>query len=67
MNFQLDLIRDKIECFEAESIKALEEKIQAQIEVNQAILLEVHNISHQMHVSEDGRRFYSAMVHFKVK
>ncbi|RFU61479.1 DUF2536 family protein [Bacillus sp. V59.32b] len=67
MSFQLDLIRDKIECFEAESIKALEEKIQSQIEVNQAILLEVHNISHQMHVSEDGRRFYSAMVHFKVK
>lgn len=67
MNFQLDLIRNKIECFEAESIKALEEKIQAQIEANQAILLEVHNMSHQMHVTEEGKKFYSAMVHFKMK
>jgi hypothetical protein len=67
MNFQLHLIQDKVEFFEAESIKVLEERIQAQIEVNTAIMLEVHNVSHQMHLTEEGRRFYSAVVHFKVK
>lgn len=67
MNFQLDLIQDKVEFFEAESIKVLEEKIQSKIEANKAILLEVHSVSHQMHVTEEGRRFYSAVVHFKVK
>ncbi|PLT34617.1 DUF2536 family protein [Bacillus sp. V5-8f] len=67
MNFQLDLIQDKVEFFEADSIKALEDKIQSQIEVNKAILLEVYHVSHQMHVTEEGRRFYSAMVHFKAK
>lgn len=69
MNFQLnlDLIEDKIEFFEAESLKTLEEKIQAQIEINKAILLQVHSVSHQMYVSEEGRRFYSAVVHFKAK
>lgn len=67
MNFQLDLIQDKVEFFEAESLKVLEEKIQSQIEANKAILLEVHSVSHQMHVTEEGRRFYNAVVHFKVK
>ena len=69
MNFQLnlDLIEDKIEFFEAESLKTLEEKIQAQIEINKAIMLQVHSVSHQMYVSEEGRRFYSAVVHFKAK
>lgn len=38
-----------------------------QIENNKAILLEVHSVSHQMHVSEEGRRFYSAVVHYKAK
>ncbi|WP_409299171.1 DUF2536 family protein [Peribacillus sp. SCS-26] len=60
-------MEDKIEFFEALSIKELEEKIQSQIEVNKAILLQVHSVSHQMHVSEEGRRFYSAAVHFKAK
>ncbi|PLT30907.1 DUF2536 family protein [Peribacillus deserti] len=67
MNFHLDLIEDKIEFFEAENIKDLEQKIQAQIEINKSILLEVSSVSHQMHVSEEGRRFYSAVVHFKAK
>ncbi|RFU71638.1 DUF2536 family protein [Peribacillus saganii] len=67
MNFQLDIIQDKVEFFEAESLEKLEQKIQSQIEVNKAILLEVHSVSHQMYVSEDGRRFYSAVVHFKAK
>ena len=67
MNLQLDLIEDKIEFFEAESLKSLEEKIQARIEINKAIMLQVHSVSHQMYVSEEGRRFYSAVVHFKLK
>lgn len=67
MNLHLDLIDDKIEFFEAESLKSLEEKIQTRIEVNMAIMLQVHSVSHQMYVSEEGRRFYSAVVHFKLK
>lgn len=69
MNFQLnlDLIQDKIEFFEAESLKILEQQIQTQIEINKAIMLHVHSVSHQMYVSEEGRRFYSAVVHFALK
>ncbi|PRS39045.1 DUF2536 domain-containing protein [Bacillus sp. RJGP41] len=69
MSFQLDLnlFEDKIEFFEGESIKNLEEKIQSQIEINKAIMLQVESVSHQMYVSEEGRRFYSAVVHFKAK
>lgn len=67
MNFQFDLIKDKVEFFEATDIKTLEKKINEQIEINKAILLTVHSVSHQMHVDENGRTFYSAVVHFKVK
>ncbi|MCY7652341.1 YrzA family protein, partial [Bacillus safensis] len=42
MDFQLDFLKDKIEFFEATSLKELEQKIQKQIEHNQAILLTVH-------------------------
>lgn len=65
MNLQLDLLKDKIEFFEATSIKDLEKKINEQIVHNQAILLHVHSVSHQMSVLEDGKRMYSAVVHFK--
>ncbi|MEI2472201.1 DUF2536 family protein, partial [Peribacillus frigoritolerans] len=37
------------------------------IEINKAIMLQVESVSHQMYVSEEGRRFYSAVVHFKAK
>ncbi|WP_409301832.1 DUF2536 family protein [Peribacillus sp. SCS-155] len=67
MDFMLDMIEDKIEFFEADSIKSLEEKIRSQIDVNRAIMLEVHSVSHQMYISEEGRKFYSAVVHFKAK
>jgi hypothetical protein len=67
MNFQLDMIQDKIEFFEADSLKSLEKQIQSQIEINKAILLHVHSVSHQMSVTEEGRRYYSAVVHFKAK
>ncbi|MCM3442036.1 YrzA family protein [Metabacillus halosaccharovorans] len=67
MDFQLDLLKDKVEFFEATSIKDLEKKINDQILHNQAILLYVHSVSHQMFVTEDGKRIYSAVVHFKAK
>ncbi|WP_026693833.1 DUF2536 family protein [Peribacillus kribbensis] len=67
MNIHFDLIEDKIEFFEGTSLTDLERKIQAQIEINKAILLQVASVSHQMQVAPDGSRFYSAVVHFKAK
>jgi hypothetical protein len=67
MNFQFDMIEDKVEFFEAADLKTLEKKINDQIEVNKAILLTVHHVSHQMHVDENGRGYYSAVVLFKAK
>ncbi|WP_338451537.1 YrzA family protein [Niallia oryzisoli] len=67
MNFQLDFIEDKVEFYEAHDIKTLEKKVNTQIEVNKAILLKVHSVSHQMHVDENGRTYYSAVVHYKAK
>lgn len=64
MDFQLDFLKDKIEFFEASSLKELEQKIQKQIEYNQAILLTVHSVSHQTTVIDD-RILYTAVVHFK--
>lgn len=67
MNFHLDLIEDKIEFFEANDLKTLEKKINTQVEHNKAILLHVHHVSHQMIIDENGRPYYSAVVHFKAK
>ncbi|MDP4083422.1 MAG: DUF2536 family protein [Bacillota bacterium] len=67
MNFQLDFFEDKIEFFEASSIKSLEKQIAAQIEENSAILLSVHSVSHQMLINENGQLYFSAVVHFKRK
>lgn len=67
MDFQFDLIEDKIEFFEGYDLKTLEKKINEQIDHNKALLLSVHSVSHQMHVDENGKPFYSAVVHFKAK
>ncbi|WP_059171226.1 DUF2536 family protein [Bacillus sp. FJAT-27445] len=67
MNLQFDLFEDKIEFFEATSLSALEKKIAAQIEVNRAIMLHVHSVSHQMHVNEERKAYFTAAVHFKLK
>lgn len=67
MNFHFDIIEDKIEFFEANDLKSLEKKISSQVEVNKSILLAVHSVSHQMHIDENGRPYYSAVVHFKAK
>ncbi|MEH7354203.1 DUF2536 family protein [Neobacillus drentensis] len=67
MNFQLDLIEDKIEFFEANNLKTLQKKIESQVDENRAILLGVHSVSHQMHVNENGQTYFTAVVHFKKK
>lgn len=67
MNFQLDFIEDKVEFFEANNLKTLQKKIEAQIDENRAILLGVHSVSHQMHVNENGQTYFTAVVHFKKK
>ena len=67
MNFQFDMIEDKIEFFEGTDLKGIEKKINEQIEYNKAIMLGVHSVSHQMHVDDHGKTFYTAVVHFKLK
>ncbi|MRX71354.1 DUF2536 family protein [Bacillus lacus] len=67
MSFHFDYIQDKVEFFEGVSLRDIERKINEQIHHNRAILLEVHHVAHQMHVAEDGKRYYSAVVHFKQK
>ncbi|MEH7333979.1 DUF2536 family protein [Neobacillus drentensis] len=67
MNFQFDLIEDKVEFYEANNLKTLQKKIEAQIEENKAIMLGVHSVSHQMHVNENGQTYFTAVVHFKKK
>ncbi|MFN2745136.1 MULTISPECIES: DUF2536 family protein [Bacillus] len=66
MKFELDLIKEKVEFFEAPTLEELEKKVNQQIENNQAILLKVHSVSHQTAVI-DGRILYSAVVHFKAE
>jgi hypothetical protein len=67
MNFQIEFIEDKVEFFDATDLKTLQRKIEAQIEMNKAILLGVHSVSHQMHVDEKGHTYFSAVVHFRKK
>ncbi|MBO0959409.1 DUF2536 family protein [Neobacillus sp. MM2021_6] len=67
MNFQFDLIEDKVEFFEATTLKTLQKKIESQIDENRAIMLGVHSVSHQMHVNENGQTYFTAVVHFKKK
>ncbi|KHD86822.1 YrzA family protein [Heyndrickxia ginsengihumi] len=67
MNIQLEMIEDKIEFFEAQQLNTLEKKINEQIEVNKALMLGVHSVSHQMHLDSDGKPYYTAVVHFKLK
>ncbi|OZI13120.1 hypothetical protein CEW92_03060 [Bacillaceae bacterium SAS-127] len=67
MQFHLDLLEDKVEFFEAADLASLEKKIEQQIEHNKAIMLSVYSVSHQMHIDPDGHKFYSAVVHFKLK
>ncbi|MGG1593031.1 DUF2536 family protein [Terribacillus saccharophilus] len=63
----LEMLKDKVEFFEANDLSTLEKKINEQIQHNKAILLELHHVAHNMHVDENGRRFFSAVAHFKAK
>jgi Protein of unknown function (DUF2536). len=68
MQFQLDLIENKIELFEASSIKELERQIERQIENNKALMLDVHSVSHScVFDPRTEKPLYSAVVHFKLK
>ncbi|NQD65506.1 DUF2536 family protein [Bacillus haikouensis] len=67
MNISFELIEDKVEFFEAGQLKTLEKKIDEQIQHNKAIMLHVHNVQHHVSIDENGRRLYTAVVHFKVK
>lgn len=68
MEFKLDRIEDKIEFFEALNLKELEHKINQQIENNKVLLLEVHNVSHQVQIDpQSSKVLYTAVVHFKAK
>ncbi|KSU63790.1 hypothetical protein AS034_05980 [[Bacillus] enclensis] len=66
MNISFDLIQDKVEFFEADRLQILEKKIEEQIEHNKAIMLGVHSVQHQVAIDDNGRRYYTAAVHFKV-
>ncbi|MFC3883015.1 YrzA family protein [Bacillus songklensis] len=68
MQFKLEVLEDKVEFFEANDLTTLEKQINEKIEQNKAIMLEVHHVSHQMSIDyEHGRKYYSAVVHFKLK
>ncbi|SDI84077.1 DUF2536 family protein [Alteribacillus bidgolensis] len=68
MSIQLQPIGDKIEFFEAPSLHHLEEKINKQVEHNEAILLYVHHVQHHVHYDPaTSRPIYTAVVHFKGK
>ncbi|MCA0986151.1 YrzA family protein [Guptibacillus algicola] len=68
MGFSLERIDDKVEFFEGFSLKDLEKQIQVQIDNNRALMLQVHNVQHQVLTNEKtGRPYYSAVVHFKAK
>lgn len=67
MNIQLEMIEDKVEFFEGDSLQTVEKKINEQIEVNKSILLSVHSVSHQVTILDNGRPYYTAVVHFKMK
>jgi hypothetical protein len=68
MDFILDKIENKVEFFEAYDLKALERKIEEQIDNNKALLLTVHTIQHQVVFDPNaGKMLYSAVVHFKTK
>jgi hypothetical protein len=67
MNFHFDMIEDKIEFFDATDLNVLQKKIETKIDENKAISLGVHSVSHQMHVTEKGQTYFTAVVHFKMK
>lgn len=68
MQIHLDQIQDKIECFQATTLKELEKKMNEQIENNKVLLLEVANIQYQVYADpKTSFPLFTAIVHFKAK
>ncbi|WP_214629118.1 DUF2536 family protein [Paenibacillus agaridevorans] len=68
MDFKLDLLDSKVELYEADDLKSLEGQIERAIDINKALMLDVHSVSHQVVVNPRTERLlYSAVVHFKLK
>ncbi|WP_216829073.1 YrzA family protein [Alkalihalobacterium elongatum] len=68
MQIHLDTIEDKVECFEARSLKELEKKINEQIDNNKVLMLQVHHIQHHVYIDQKtSLPIYTAVVHFKAK
>ncbi|WP_195574426.1 DUF2536 family protein [Paenibacillus sp. 1001270B_150601_E10] len=66
--FILENMETKIELYEAYDLKTLERKIEEQIEINKALLLDVHHIQHQVTFDPNrNKMLYTAVVHFKGK
>lgn len=68
MEFILDKMETKIEFFEAYDLKTLEKKIEERMDINKAILLDVHSVQHQVTYHPNmNKMLYTALVHFKAK
>jgi hypothetical protein len=68
MDFTLDRIENKVELLEARDMVTLERRIAEQIDMNKALLLDVHSVAHQV-VFDPNRvaMLYTAIIHFKAK
>ena len=68
MDFILDRIDNKVELLEARDIATLERRIAEQIDMNKALLLDVHAVSHQAVFDPNrGAMLYTAVIHYKAK
>lgn len=66
MFIQSNALHDKVEIFESSSIADLEKRIELKVIDNQAILLEVNHVAHQLSFDPvSGKKIYTAIVHFK--
>ncbi|MCZ8521050.1 MULTISPECIES: DUF2536 family protein [Paenibacillus] len=68
MDFILDKIETKVEFFESYDLSTLERLIEDGINLNKALLLDVHSIQHQVtfHPVRNGM-LYTAVVHYRLK
>lgn len=68
MFIHTNTIKDKVEFFQAKNLESLEKQISEKIEDNQAIMLGVHHVEHNIAFDpKSGQRFFTALVHFKVE
>lgn len=68
MDFILEQIETKVEFFEAYDLKSLERKIAERMDINKALLLDVHTVTHQTVFDPNAdKMLYTAVVHFKRK